>query len=77
VRYEEEYEDGHLPGAQLIPLPELRRRFGELSPTQRYLVYCKSGGRSAVGALLLRQRNFVAVTLGPGLRDWPYETVTD
>lgn len=76
VRYEEEYEEGHLPGARLIPLPDLRHRFTELDPLRRYLVYCKGGGRSAVATLLLRQRNFNAVSLGSGLREWPYELVT-
>lgn len=75
VRYEEEFEEHHLANATLIPLPELRHRFAELDPKQHYLVYCKSGGRSAVGTLLLRQRNFHAVSLATGLRDWPYEVV--
>jgi rhodanese-related sulfurtransferase len=73
VRYEEEFEEHHIPNATLIPLPELRHRFAELDPSRHYLVYCKSGGRSAVGTLLLRQRNFHAVSLATGLRDWPYE----
>jgi rhodanese-related sulfurtransferase len=77
VRYEEEYEEGHIAGARLVPLPELRHRFAELDPSRRYLVYCKGGGRSAVATLLLRQRNFNAVSLGSGLRGWPYGTVTD
>lgn len=77
VRYEEEYEEGHIAGARLVPLPELRHRFAELDPSRRYLVYCKGGGRSAVATLLLRQRNFNAVSLGTGLRGWPYGTVTD
>jgi rhodanese-related sulfurtransferase len=76
VRYEEEFEEQHIPGATLVPLPELRHRFAELDPAKNYLVYCKSGGRSAVGTLLLRQRNFHAVSLATGLRDWPYETMT-
>jgi rhodanese-related sulfurtransferase len=77
VRYEEEFEEAHLPGATLIPLPALRHRFAELDPAKHYLVYCKSGGRSAVGTLLLCQRNFHAVSLATGLRDWPFETVAD
>lgn len=74
VRYEDEFEETHIPGAQLVPLPQLRHRLAELDPAKSYLVYCKSGGRSAVGTLLLRQRNFHAVSLATGLRDWPYET---
>ncbi len=77
VRYEEEFEDGHMPGCVLVPLHDLRRRVNELDKNQKYLVYCKSGGRSAVGTLLLRQRGFDAVSLDGGLRDWPYDTVTE
>lgn len=29
VRYEEEFEDGHLPGAILLPLPEWREQAAE------------------------------------------------
>jgi len=77
VRYEEEFEEGHMPGCLLVPLHDLRRRVNELDKSQKYLVYCKSGGRSAVGTLLLRQRGFDAVSLHGGLREWPHGTVTD
>lgn len=75
VRYEEEFEDAHMPGCTLIPLHELRNRVGELDPARSYVVYCKGGSRSAVGTLLLRQRGFDAVSIVGGLRDWPYEVV--
>ncbi|GAB4283782.1 MAG: hypothetical protein Kow0092_38470 [Deferrisomatales bacterium] len=39
VRQPEEYEAGHLPGALLIPLPELPERLGELDPTRPVLAY--------------------------------------
>ena len=76
VRYEEEFEDAHMPGCTLIPLHELRSRVGELDPQRSYVVYCKGGSRSAVGTLLLRQRGFDAVSIVGGLRDWPYEVVS-
>jgi rhodanese-related sulfurtransferase len=73
VRYPEEFEDGHIPGAKLLPLGELRERCNaELSPEQGYVVVCLSGKRSAVGALLLAQRGFRAVTLKDGLREWAF-----
>lgn len=71
VRYAEEYEDGHVPGAALIPLPDLRRRLSELDPRSKYITYCLSGKRSSVGAMIMRERGFDAVTLRNGLRDWP------
>jgi sulfur-carrier protein adenylyltransferase/sulfurtransferase len=39
VRQPSEYEAGHLPGARLIPLPELGDRLGELDKEKPTLVY--------------------------------------
>jgi sulfur-carrier protein adenylyltransferase/sulfurtransferase len=39
VRQPEEYERGHLPGAVLIPLPELDQRLGEIDPEKPVLAY--------------------------------------
>ncbi len=39
VRQPEEYEQGHLPGAQLIPLGELPNRLAELDPNKPTIVY--------------------------------------
>ena len=39
VRQPEEYERGHLPGAILIPLPELEERLGEVDPSKPVLAY--------------------------------------
>jgi rhodanese-related sulfurtransferase/quercetin dioxygenase-like cupin family protein len=74
VRYVEENEDSAIPDSQLIPLPELRERAGELERDARWVVYCRSGKRSAVATLLLRQRGLQAVSLRGGINGWPYET---
>ena len=39
VREPKEYEQGHLPGAQLIPVGELPNRLAELDPTKPTIVY--------------------------------------
>lgn len=39
VRQPGEYESGHIPGAKLIPLPELADRVAELDPEKPTLVY--------------------------------------
>lgn len=74
VRYREEWEDRRIPGCLLIPLPELRTRYEELDPSQQYLIYCRSGKRSAVAALILKRRGFDCVSLRGGIRRWPFET---
>jgi rhodanese-related sulfurtransferase len=39
VRQPGEYERAHIPGARLIPLPELAGRFGELDPSKPLIAY--------------------------------------
>jgi rhodanese-related sulfurtransferase len=39
VRTPEEYEQGHLPGARLIPVGELADRLSELDPRKTTVVY--------------------------------------
>ncbi|MFZ0447770.1 MAG: rhodanese-like domain-containing protein [Desulfatiglandaceae bacterium] len=39
VRQEREYTKARIPGAKLIPLPELTDRFGELDPRKPVIVY--------------------------------------
>lgn len=73
VRYSEEFDEHHIPGAVLIPLYELRHRMDELDKDQRYIVYCHGGARSAVAALILTQNQFDVVSLEGGIRDWPFE----
>ena len=72
IRYEDEYEMEYIPGCILIPLLELRERVGELDRGMDYVVYCHSGRRSCVGAMILSERKLHAVSLNGGIRDWPY-----
>ena len=39
VRTPKEYEGGHLPGAQLIPVGDLSKRLHELDPNKPTIVY--------------------------------------
>ncbi len=73
-RYEMEYEEGRIPGAQLVPLDRLRREgVFTVDPQPRYIVYCRSGRRSRAAVFLLRERGVQAVSLTGGIREWPYE----
>ncbi len=75
VRYGEEFEDCYLQGALLYPLNELHGRTDELSKDGKYLIYCSSGFRSRVAALLLSQHGISASVIAGGLRAWPYDKV--
>lgn len=49
---------GVVPGAALIPLPELVRRIPELDPAAPTVVYCAGGHRSSIAASTLRATGF-------------------
>ena len=74
VRQDWEYEEFHLPGARLIPLPELADRMGEIPDHKPTLVYCAVGGRSASAASLIRGQGVAEVynMLG-GIMAWENE----
>jgi hydroxyacylglutathione hydrolase len=54
VRGPGEVADGIVPGATVIQLPELVRRWTELDPNRPIVVYCAGGYRSSIAASTLR-----------------------
>ena len=70
VRQPDEYEDGHVPGARLIPLPEVPTRVDEVPQDETVLLICGSGGRSRRAAEFLRARGRDAVNVAGGTRAW-------
>lgn len=75
VRTEQEYAEGHIPGALLIPNTELSEKAADLLPDkeQMILVYCRSGRRSAEAARTLADMGYTQVYDFGGIIDWPYE----
>jgi len=73
VREPWEYQQGHVPGAVLIPLGQLSSRVNELDPEHPVAVICASGSRSQSAAALLGQKGFKTVynILG-GTGAWMY-----
>ncbi len=71
VRSREEYAQGHLPGAKLVPLGELESRFRKLHPDAPVIIYCLSGARSARAARFLAGHGFADVrNMRGGIRHW-------
>ena len=73
VRGPVEHARRHLPGALLLPLPQLADRAAEVPRHRPVVVYCQSGVRSAKAVELL-QREFGytnLATLSGGLEDYP------
>jgi rhodanese-related sulfurtransferase len=73
VRFEEEYEALHIPGATLIPLNLFREGMENLDKNQKYVIQCRSGKRSRVAALLMSEQGFDAVSMQDGIIKWPFE----
>ena len=46
VRTDQEYEQGHIPGAVHIPLSDIGDRIKKLKKDKELVVYCQSGNRS-------------------------------
>lgn len=71
VRNPEEFQICRIPGSQLLPLPELNRRFRELDASKEIILHCKSGMRSGKAQQFLRQQGFKnTVNLKGGILAW-------
>lgn len=70
VRQPDEFRAGHIAGARLIPLNELRSRMGELPKDTEILCVCRSGSRSGAAASQLVGSGFTALNLRGGMMSW-------
>ena len=77
ARTQEEYDQGHIPGAILIPEYEIADRAEKELPDkeQLILVYCRSGRRSKIAAEELVKLGYSNVKEFGGIIDWEYEIV--
>ena len=77
ARTQEEYDQGHIPGAIMIPEYEIANRAEKELPDkdQLILVYCRSGRRSKIAAEELVKLGYTNVKEFGGIIDWEYEIV--
>ena len=77
VRTPEEFRDGHIPGAILLPVDEISTNAETVIPDKEatYFIYCRSGNRSAAAADQLVEMDYENVYDLGGINNWPYETV--
>lgn len=77
ARTQSEYDEGHIPGAILIPEYEIAQRAESELPdkNQLILVYCRSGRRSKIAAEELVKLGYTNVKEFGGIIDWKYEIV--
>ena len=70
VRNPDEWETARVPGAPLIPLPELAERTDDVPAGEPLYVICAGGGRSAKAAEHLRALGIDAVNVAGGTNAW-------
>ena len=75
VRTQEEYNQGHIPGAIVISHEEITEKAEEVltDKDQLILVYCRSGRRSKIAAEALVELGYTNIKEFGGIIDWPYE----
>ena len=75
VRTQEEYDEGHIPGAIVISHEEIEEKAEEVltDKNQLILVYCRSGRRSKLAAEALVELGYTNIKEFGGIIDWPYE----
>ena len=77
VRTQEEYDQGHIPGAIVISHEEIEEKAEDVltDKDQLILVYCRSGRRSKLAAEALVALGYTNIKEFGGIIDWPYEVV--
>jgi adenylyltransferase/sulfurtransferase len=87
VRYKSEYDMAHLPGAVLVPMPEIKsgkgiakikklledKRQANPETEPHLIVICKAGVRSAKMLLLLKEAGITGSNLTGGMDAWGQE----
>ena len=75
VREQDEFAEGHIKGAILLPYTEIETKAKAVLPDKDklILVYCRSGRRSKIAAESLVSLGYTNVKEFGGIIDWPYE----
>jgi sulfur-carrier protein adenylyltransferase/sulfurtransferase len=78
VRNPNEYEIAKIPGAVLVPLPDIENGSGiekvkELVNGHRLIAHCKMGGRSAKALGILKQAGIEGTNVKGGITAWSQE----
>ena len=73
VREQDEWDEGHMPGAVHVPRGHLESRIERVAPdpARQVLLYCSAGNRSAFAAKTLEEMGYEdVVSLAGGFTDW-------
>lgn len=73
VRTKEEYSQGYIPTAQLIPLDDIKKgEYKDLPKDQLICLYCHSGRRSGMAKKILKKAGYQVKNIG-GMISWKQE----
>ena len=77
TREQDEFDEGHIAGAILIPYTEIDNKAEEMLPDKdaQILVYCRSGRRSKIASESLAKLGYTNIKEFGGIIDWEYEVV--
>lgn len=71
VREDHEYNEGHIPGARLLPLGLLEDNYMVLDPDDTIVLVCRSARRSGEAAAFLAEQGYTNVyNLLGGMLEW-------
>jgi len=75
VRTKEEYDEGYIKNALLLPYDEISKDSEILPPdkSKKILIYCRSGRRSEIAANTIIKLGYENVYDFGGINDWPYD----
>ena len=75
VRQPEEYREGHISGAKLIPLGELKQNLKDLPKQREIICVCASGSRSSSAAKTLLAEGLLVFNMSGGMAAWQRENL--
>jgi rhodanese-related sulfurtransferase len=70
VREDDEWQAGHAPQADHVPMSVLGEQLDRLDQGRRIVAICRSGSRSDRVATALRQRGYDATNVEGGMQAW-------
>jgi rhodanese-related sulfurtransferase len=70
VREDDEWQRGHAPGAQHIPMGQVPSRLNEIDVDAQLFVVCQVGGRSRRVAQYLAQNGYQPANVTGGMLAW-------
>lgn len=70
VRTPQEYKQGHIQGAELIPLNELSARLARIPKGREIVCICESGSRSSAAARQLSAEGYSVSNMRGGMTRW-------